>query len=140
MEIFRFRNFGVYKDAKKFRKLVHRYLEKFPSEERYILRDQISRAALSIVLNIAEGSAKSSDKEFRRFLGIAISSMSEVVAGFDLASDDGIINVQDFQEIEIAAQSVARQLGGFMKKLASDVRHSSIVKSHSSIVRGHAAR
>jgi len=120
METFRFKNFGVHSDAKKFRKLVQSYLKKFPPH--HSLHDQISRACLSIILNIAEGSAKGSDKEFKRFMGMAIASVNEVVAGFDLACDDALINTADLQVIEDAAGNVARQIGGFIRKLAFDVK------------------
>ena len=117
MATFRFRNFKVYQDAKKFRQLVRKILKKFPSDERYALTDQISRSCLSIVLNIAEGSAKKSDKEFSRFLEISIASVNEVVAGFDLALDDTLISQEDFSQIENEAENIAKQLGGFMKVL-----------------------
>ena len=117
MTTFRFKNFKVYKDARKFRQFIRQVLKKFPSEEKYVLKDQINRSCLSIVLNIAEGSAKKSDKDFARFLEMSIASVNEVVAGFDLAMDDGIVSQQELSQIEVEAENVAKQLGGFIRTL-----------------------
>ncbi len=118
IKTFRFIDFKIYKEAKAFRKFINAFLNEFPSDERFRLVNQIHRACQSIILNIAEGSAKKSDKDFRRFLEISIASVSEVVAGFDLAKDDGIISEDEFNSIEFRAENLARQIGGFMKALS----------------------
>ena len=138
METFRFKSFEVYEDAKKFRKLVKGLLKKFPFHSRSLV-DQIERACLSIVLNIAEGSAKRSDKDFARFLEISVSSINEVIAGFDLACDDGLISKEEFLLIEVAAESIAKQLRGFIKKLLACSTSKLTVKSQRSIVRDFVA-
>ncbi len=117
MKTFRFKDFQVYKDAKKFRKTVRHFLEKFPDQERYRLEDQVQRSLFSVLLNIAEGSAKKSDKDFARFLGISIGSMNEIIAAFDLAHDDGFITMEDQQLLEQEAEIVTKQLGSFIKTL-----------------------
>jgi len=92
-------------------------LRTFPAEERYCLSDQISRSCLSIILNIAEGSAKKSDRDFKRFLQIAIASLNEVVAGFDCAYTDDIITQQQQSNLEKRADSLAKQIGSFIRIL-----------------------
>lgn len=74
---FRFMDFPVYVDAMTFYKDILVVTEKVTI---YSLKDQIRRASLSIVLNIAEGSAKKSDKDFARFLENSIGSSNEVAA------------------------------------------------------------
>ncbi|MBU0767295.1 four helix bundle protein [Patescibacteria group bacterium] len=122
VDTFRFRQFKVYQDAKIFRKLVVEMLNKFQIERKFALLNQIDRASISIVLNIAEGSAKKSDKEFARFLEISIASANEVVAAFDIAQDDRIITQKDFDLIEREAANVVKQLGGFKKTLLRSTR------------------
>src|SRR5438132_3448318 len=57
---------------------VYRVTKSFPSEEQYGLTSQTRRAAFSAAVNIVEGSSRRSRKEFRRFLDISLSSLTEV--------------------------------------------------------------
>ena len=75
------------------------------------------RASLSIVLNIAEGSAKSSDKDYRRYIGNALGSVNELIAGADVALSEKIISLDEFQSLEKDAEFVTNQLGSFSKRL-----------------------
>jgi len=75
------------------------------------------KAAISILLNLAEGSGRNSDKDFNRFLIIAIGSIDEVVAGLDIAIDNRLIIRDDYLQIIKKAESIKKQLGGFSKKL-----------------------
>ena len=117
---FRFRDFLIYKNAKEFRRAVLPLLKKFPAHQRFELCKQIDRASYSIILNIAEGSARTSDGDFRHFLTIAIASLNEVIAGFDCALDEQYITSQDMQSIEQKAEPLARQIGSFIKKLTAN--------------------
>ncbi len=116
--LFRFRNFPVYIKAKEFRKFVKKLLTKIPRSD-YDLKDQIDRATTSICLNIAEGSNRVSDKDKAHFLNQALTSLEEVVAGFDLALDDGYITASDMKILIEEGQDVGRQLIGFSKTLRS---------------------
>ena len=62
----------VYQKAKEFNETIWKFLKKTQMDRS--TADQLRRASLSIVLNIAEGSAKRSDKEFAKFLEISIAS------------------------------------------------------------------
>lgn len=75
------------------------------------------RSALSVCLNIAEGSAKKSDKDFYRYLQTALGSINEVVAGLDIALHEKIISKDAFEQHAAQAEAIAKQLGGFSKKL-----------------------
>jgi len=100
MVAFRFRQFKVYHDAKKFRKLCLKLVDKLKLQHAYDLADQIKRASLSVVLNIAEGSSKRSDIDFARFLETSSGSVNEVVAAFDLANDEDLISHNEYLQIE----------------------------------------
>jgi len=118
---FRFKDFRVYKEAKGYclfvREITKQYIDKTDSG----LADQIQRAANSIVLNIAEGSADNSDIEFARFLGIAIRSVYETVAGFDLAFTYGFIDNESNHEVETKAHNLVKQLAAFRNTLRPPV-------------------
>jgi four helix bundle protein len=74
--------------------------DKWPAQERYGLTAQIRRAALSGPTNIAEGSAKRGPREFRRYLDIALGSLSEVSYLLRFSKDRGILNPEDFQFLD----------------------------------------
>ncbi len=73
-----FRKLEVWKDSIVFTKRIYQQLESFPNHEKYELKSQIRRAAISIPSNIAEGASRQSSKEFARFLEIALGSAFEI--------------------------------------------------------------
>ncbi|MFH1253560.1 MAG: four helix bundle protein [Candidatus Uhrbacteria bacterium] len=79
---------------------VYGLLNKFPTEEKWVLVGQIMRAVNSIYLNLAEGSARKSKKDFARFLTIALGSLAETHAGLHLGFKRGYINYEDFQSVQ----------------------------------------
>ncbi|MCC6544742.1 MAG: four helix bundle protein [Nitrospirae bacterium] len=113
---FRFKSFRVYNEAKAFCKFCRDHVSENITDKG--LADQIYRALNSIVLNIAEGSADTSDAEFARFLGISIRSVYETVAGFDLAETYGIITADLNLDIESKAERLVKQLSSFRSSLA----------------------
>jgi four helix bundle protein len=116
MRTFRFFDFPVFSQAKFFYKQI---LVISLRVKDYSFRDQIKRAALSILLNIAEGSAKKSDKDFAKFLEISIASANEVVACLDIMRELNKITEKEFVEMVNSAESIVKQLGGFIKNLRS---------------------
>ena len=122
MKKFRFRKFKVYKDALAFRRQIKLLAEEyFPDRERFSLTDQIVRAANSIVLHIAEGSDRSTDKDFAHFLNRSHTSLNEVVSCLDIALVDGYIAENTYIKcIGRRAESLANQLTAFRVKLLKD--------------------
>jgi four helix bundle protein len=116
---FRFLDWPVYQDAKILMKDVFQIYNKLPRAISYSLGEQIIRSTSSIILNIAEGSGKSSDPELNKFFNIAIGSAYETLANVDILRDNGYISEAVFQNIFNNVQGVVRQLGGFKKKLKS---------------------
>ncbi len=118
MKKFRFRQFQVYKDALQFQKeLKDLSRKKFPKDEQFCLTSQLWRALDSIVLNIAEGSDRGSDKDFAHFLNIAHTSLNEVVACLDLALNNAYIVPTKHQDFLHAAEELANQLTAFRRIL-----------------------
>lgn len=118
MQKFRFRQFKVYQDAITFRMQIKRLTKKyFPLDEKYQLTDQILRAVNSIVLNIAEGSDRSTDKDFALFLNRSHTSLCEVVACLDIALGEKYISSQVYDSYFLEAQGLSDQLTAFRSKL-----------------------
>lgn len=71
--------------------------EKFPKDERFGLTSQIRRAATSILLNLAEGSARKSTGDYSRFIKISIGSFVEMDAGMKIAVNLGYLQTEAWQ-------------------------------------------
>lgn len=72
--------------------------KEFPKDEIFGLTSQIRRAADSVALNISEGSIGQTDPEFKRFIGIAIRSLAEVVTCLHKASRRKYISEDEFKK------------------------------------------
>lgn len=83
----------------------------------YSLKDQIRRASVSIMSNIAEGFARETDKDFHRFLAMARGSANEVKSQLYVALDLEYIEQASFSKLYEQADKIARQLTGLMKYL-----------------------
>jgi four helix bundle protein len=118
--LFRFREWPVYRAAKSFRKKIRGLAKKLPRNERYLLTDQIARAADSMCLNIAEGSNKLSDTEFSKYLNTSETSLEEVVCCLDLILEDGHILKDEFERYLKEAEELGAQLIAFGKKVRKD--------------------
>ena len=81
------------------------------------LRDQIRRAAVSVMSNIAEGFERSGDKEFRQFLSLAKGSAGEVKAQLYVAVDARFLSQEQFDQLYSLATETGRLIGGFMRYL-----------------------
>ena len=81
------------------------------------LKDQVRRAPVSILSNIAEGFERGGDKEFLHFLSIAKGSCGELRAQFYIALDQRYISETEFNKLLGKAIEVSQLLSGFMKYL-----------------------
>ena len=79
---------------------VYAATKRYPADERYGLTSQTRRAAFSAAVNIVEGSARRSRKEFRRFLDIALSSLTEVGYAIRFAREAGYLPEADWTQLD----------------------------------------
>ncbi len=103
----------IWQESRILVKSVYTLTANFPKEEIYGLTSQIRRAAVSIPSNIAEGTGRSSDKEFQRFLDYAIGSLFELETQIILANDLDFINIEDFELIQNEIKSLIRMIVKF---------------------------
>ena len=92
----------------------------FPQQETYGLVSQLRRAASSVPANIAEGCGCNRNREFARFLGIALRSASEAEYHLLLARDLGYLDVKTYEALDDQVTEVKRMLTGFIQKLNAD--------------------
>jgi four helix bundle protein len=116
---FLFQNWQVYKDSRALRKEVSVTLKTYPIEERFALTDQTRKAMLSVILEIAGGSNRRTNKDKIVFINRAFTSLYEVLACFDCALDDQYINEKQYKIYYNQIENLAKQLRGLEKHLGS---------------------
>ena len=116
---YKFENLDVWALALDYIDLVYKVAEKLPRSEEYNLKSQITRAATSVALNIAEGSQGQSDAEQARFLGMAIRSLIETVACQQIIQRRGYLQETELlQKMYNDSQVLVRMLQSFRKSLS----------------------
>lgn len=110
---------------------IYRWTKGFPAEERYGLSNQLRRAAVSITGNIVEGSARSSEREYFRFLEMSFSSSCEVKYQLGLALRLEFGSAEEGRALELLSQSTTNLLARLLQYLERDLQSES-----SSEVRG----
>jgi four helix bundle protein len=113
-EKFDFENLLVYQKALEYIDFIYKLTTGFPAKESFILADQIKRAAVSICLNIAEGSG-GSKAEFQRFLTISRRSARECIAATEIACKQGFISNDERQTSREYCREISKMLNGLMK-------------------------
>lgn len=93
---FRFEELNVYQDGLLFVDSIYNLTQAFPKDEMFGLVNQLRRASVSIVLNIAEGSSRTK-KDFRHFLSLSRGSCYECVAILSICLNRRYISSKDFE-------------------------------------------
>ena len=116
---FNYEKLEVAKLAKSLINDIYKLTESFPSKEIYGLVNQIRRAVVSILLNLAEGSNKESKKDFNRFVRISVGSLVEVDCALKISIDLVYITNVDYNKLEPKIKELYFKLIGLSKYLIS---------------------
>lgn len=114
-----YRRLDVWKKSMMLVKMVYPLIERLPQEEKYALGNQIRRAVTSIVLNIAEGTGRNSDKELRYFLTVARGSTSEVEAQLLICVELGFFSEQDASPALYLCDNIKGMLYRFIERVGA---------------------
>jgi four helix bundle protein len=114
--IFQFENLHVYQEGVAFSHKIYTITKLWPSPYRFSLIDQLQRAALSIPLNIAEGSSRTK-KDFQHFLTIARGSCYECVPLIQIAFEEKLITQTEFEQLRFMIVSIAKMLTALRAKI-----------------------
>lgn len=98
---------------------IYKLTEKFPPEEKFGLSAQMRRAASSVPINLAEGAARLSTREYRQFVGISRASASEVAYLILLCKDLGYLAEGDFTSLKEKYEIASKMLTSLIKSLKS---------------------
>ncbi len=96
---------------------VYNASKRFPPEELYGLTSQMRRSAISIPSNIAEGSGRNSDKDFNRFLEIALGSSFELETQIIIAQKLNFLTDQDFTILTDKVTEEQKMITGLQKRI-----------------------
>ena len=115
-----FRELKVWQKAHHLVLAIYSATRTFPGEELYGLTSQMRRSSISIPANIAEGCGRGGDKEFARFLQIAMGSASELEYYVLLAHDLEFLKTSVYERLAEEVVEVKRMLTSFIRKLKAD--------------------
>lgn len=118
-----FKRFTVWAKAHALVLDTYRATSGFPPDERDGLVLQIRRSAISVPMNIAEGSGRRSAREFIQFLVIARGSQAELEYQLLLARDLDLVSRSAWEELDAKAREVGRMLNGLLRKLRKTDSH-----------------
>ena len=112
-----FRQLQIWKEGMAIAKEVYILLAEFPSSEKFGLISQISRCAVSVPSNVAEGSSRSSNKEFAHFLSIALGSLFELETQLQLSVDLDILKQSLTEKMMLDIVQLQKKISTFRKTL-----------------------
>ena len=105
-----YKKLDAYIMAKELVRMVYDATKRFPDEEKFVLCNQIRRAAISVPSNIAEGLSRSAIKEQCHFLDIAFGSLMETDCQLDISLDLGYISKEMRQMLDTEINSIGKMI------------------------------
>jgi len=114
-----FREYDVWIDSMQLVENIYTFVDNFPENEKFGLSSQITRSAVSIPSNIAEGASRVSEKDFARFLEISLGSSFELETQVRIANRRNYISEVDFLKVLEAIISLQKRIVGLRKKIVN---------------------
>ncbi len=113
----RFEDIDAWKKARELTREVYAASKDEPFSRDFALRNQIRKATISVMSNIAEGFERGGTREFIQFLSIAKASAGEVQSQLYIALDQGYLSEDACRRVMSLAEETGRIIGGLMKYL-----------------------
>lgn len=112
-----FKNLNIWKLAIELANDTYILTDGFPKNEEFGLKSQLRRCSVSVASNIAEGSSRSSNKDFNRFLEISLGSLYELQTQIIISSNRSYFDLSKLENIENKIIELQRMISGFQKTL-----------------------
>jgi four helix bundle protein len=120
-----FADLEVYQVAREFRKAMYRVARQLPQEEKFGLKSQIRRAAVSLTNNIAEGHGRFHFLEQIRFMLQSRGSLEELLDDLNVCIDENYLSVQEIETLKTEGWRVHKLINGYIRFLRSRSSQSS---------------
>lgn len=117
-----YRDLAAWQRAMEVIEEVYRLASMLPKEEVYGLRSQLTRAAVSIACNIAEGQGRMADREFAQYLRIARGSSTELQTLLELVVRIKLFDHSQVSRAEQLADDCSRLIAGLLRKIQRDLQ------------------
>jgi len=112
-----FEDLEVYRPAREFRRKIYKLIRQLPAEEKYSLREQMRRAAISLTNNIAEGYGRYHYKENIQFCRQARGSLCELIDDLNICNDERYFAEDAMDQLKSEASHVHKLLNGYIAYL-----------------------
>ena len=123
MNVFHFAGPQVLERAKELTRSIYRHTANGKFAKDYGLKDQMRRASVSIMANVAEGFSRKGDKEFGQFLFVAKSSAAEWQSHVYVALDQGYIGEPELRKLYDSLDHISRMTSNFIKHFSIHTTH-----------------
>ncbi|HCS79344.1 TPA: four helix bundle protein [Patescibacteria group bacterium] len=114
-----FERLNVYHEAVLLTTDIYKLTKKYPKDELFGLVSQLRRAAVSVPLNIAEGSSRTK-KDFRHFLTMAVGSCYELVALYKVSLELGFLSKQEQDKLYVSTSDLAKRINALRKSMNNE--------------------
>jgi four helix bundle protein len=112
-----FKELLIWKKSRLFCVEIYAFTSSFPNDEKFGITNQLRRASVCIPSNIAEGSSRNSNKDFSRFLEIAIGSAYEIETQLIIASDLGFLKSDESEILIEQLDEIIKMISKFRSTL-----------------------
>ena len=112
-----FKNLEIWKRSRYFCSKIYAVTSNFPDNEKFGITNQLRRASVSIPSNIAEGSSRASNKDFLRFLEIAIGSAYEIETQLLISNDLEFLEFDTLKILLYELEEIIKMISKFRSTL-----------------------
>lgn len=112
-----FKKLKIWQESINLVSLSYKLTKTFPESEKYNLVSQMNRCAVSIPSNIAEGSSKSTDRHFKKFLEDSLGSAFEWETQLIVAYNENFIALENFNDLENKILQIQKMIGAMINNL-----------------------
>ena len=110
MHTYYFERLEVFVNLRQFVNEIYSLTDGFPKQEEYNLKSQLRRSAVSVMVNIAEGSTRGTKKDQANFTTIAYSSLMEVLSLLMICTDQSYLENERYTAIRLKLEKISNQL------------------------------